>query len=124
MKLTALVPIIAILLISCSSNVWNVQSIKYTDATYAPKPENFNIETIYGITEKPHIVIAHISVNQKAFHGLSFDHLNPESAIAALKNKARELGADAIMNFQVHVGSSGTVGAGIISGQGVAVKWK
>ena len=109
---------------ACTTDVWNVQAIKYTDQSFTPKPDNYNIDTLFGEAKKPHIVIAHISVNQKGFHMLSFEAKDSGSAIRALKKRARELGADAIMNFKVHVGASGTVGSGTASAQGVAIKWK
>ena len=63
MKVGLLLILFATFFISCSSNIWNVSSVKYTDVAYPPKSKDFNVEIIHGITKKPHITIAHISIN-------------------------------------------------------------
>ena len=46
-----------------------------------------------------------------------------KKATRKIKDKARELGADAVMQLNVFVAPPGTVGAGQVKGSGVAIKW-
>jgi hypothetical protein len=47
-----------------------------------------------------------------------------DALLEEMRKKARELGADAVVNYEQHMGEAGTVGAGKTTSQGDVAVWE
>jgi hypothetical protein len=110
--------------LSGCGSVWNVQHLLLSGSTFPKQPENHAIELFTGGVARPHVEIARIDVSEKPMHGPSSEQWSTEAAIEQLRVRARELGADALKNLTINVGSPGTIGARSVSASAVAIRWK
>ena len=114
-------------LTGCASNPWNVQHLLLSSGAYAPQTPPDKIQIYRGRGEapsRPHVDIAQISVREKPLHVPSTEQFSFESAMNQLKSRASDLGADAVKEVSIYVAPTGTVGAGSVSVDGVAIRWK
>ena len=103
------------------SGCFSVDAIVYSPydtQPLPPKAEGAPIETFREYPPRSYVEIAQIEV-RPAYAAFSI-----AKATRKIKEKARELGADAVIGLNVFVAPPGTVGAGQVKGSGVAVKWK
>lgn len=99
-----------------------VQDSSYlTDQRFPPKPANAPIDILTEKPTTPYILIGEVS----AWADVPFmSRPQAQNAINKIKTMAREMGGDAIMNYQGHRAPAGTVGAGGFTAQGVVIRWK
>lgn len=83
---------------------------------YEPRPLDHPIEVITGVPARPHIALASISVEGAPW-------ATRESVLERLKERIREMGGDAIINYYAFEAPPGTEYAGSDSIQGTAVRW-
>lgn len=117
----------ALLLSGCANNPWNVQHVLLSGSAYAPQtpPDKIQIFRGRGATpSRQYIEIAQISVREKPFHTPSSEQFSIESTLNQLKIRAAELGADAVTEVLIRIAPTGTIGAGSVSVDGIAVRWK
>ena len=121
--LSALVVILGLGSASCRSASVNVNQNYLTDQRFAAHPSTYPIEIITGQTARPHIVIGRVVAVEKEFWAGAYV-AEGSKAIQAIKNKAREMGGDAITQFDSFTAPQGTVGQGSVTVQGTVIRWK
>lgn len=82
------------LLVGCGSGV---QFIPEHDVTYPPRDNDATVELFTGSINRPHVVIGTLTAEERMKASFT-DRSTYDSVVTSLKNKARELGADALIN--------------------------
>jgi hypothetical protein len=100
---------------------YRVTEAMMSNQTYPPKPDSYQIPVYSTTPERPHIVIAQIYAFPR--NPLDVSIWSADSAIEALKKRAKELGADALVLKRVDMASTGTEGQRGYSGEGYAIHW-
>lgn len=114
-----------LLLASCTSNPWRVESLSLTGESFTPKPDDFPIEVFHysGDPTRSCVRLAVLQTMPKSDFTMSSEWESMEVCLEALKQAARALGADAIIEVNMQVGAPGTVGMHSWAGTCVAVRW-
>jgi hypothetical protein len=100
---------------------YRVTHIMASNEVYSPKPDSYDIIVFNEAPNKKYIKIAHIYAFPRNSGDVS--STSPDKAINALKDRAKELGADALIVTSIHMAPSGTWGQGGFSGEGDAIRW-
>lgn len=100
---------------------YRVSHIIMSNQNYPPKPTSYEIPVVYNLPKKPHIIIAQIFATPWLPGDVSTWSAN--RVIKLLKQRAKELGADAVFIKDVTMAPTGTVGAGGFSGESYAIRW-
>ena len=101
---------------------YKVSHVMYSNETYSPKADSYNLSVFNTPPDRKYIKIAHIYAMPSNGGDISAD--SADKAINALKKRAKELGADALIVTKIHMAPSGTVGQGGFSGEGDAIRWR
>jgi hypothetical protein len=102
--------------LACSSP----RSTYLTEQRFPPKPPSAPIEIFSEVPDKPYILIGEVSDRELGTWGPA----DPKLAIEKIKEMARNMGGDAIINYRGYTAPAGTVAAGAFTAQGMAVRWK
>lgn len=119
--------IAAVICTACTSNPWNIQHISLSEGTYAPRTPPERIEVFRSGGPAPtraHLEVAQVSVRERPLHLPSAAQLSMEATLLQAKQRASELGADAIKETKISVAPTGVYGAGSVSVDGIAIRWK
>jgi hypothetical protein len=100
---------------------YRVTEAMMSNQTYPPKLESYQIPVYSTPPERPHVVIAQIYAFPR--NPLDVSIWSADSAIEALKTRAKELGADALVLKRVDTAPMGTMGQRAYSGEGYAIHW-
>ncbi len=122
-----LAAIAAVACSACTSNPWNTQHIRLSADSYAARTAPERIEVFRSgppAPMRPHIEIAQISVREQPLHLPSSAQLSMEATLFQAKQRASELGADAIKEVKIGVAPTGVYGAGSVSVDGIAIRWR
>jgi hypothetical protein len=84
---------------------------------YPHRPANYPIELISGVPARTYIALGHVSATGCAA-------CSSTSVANKVRRKVREAGGDAVIRMETYVAPAGTVGAGGVTIQGTAVRWK
>jgi hypothetical protein len=117
----------AALAAGCASETWNVQHFLLAPAPYASRtaPEAIQVFRQGGAAPtRAHVEVAQISVREHGLHVPSTSQFSMDAAILEARRRASSLGADALKDVRVYVAPTGTVGAGSVSVDGVAIRWR
>jgi len=111
-------PLIAF--VGCQST--RVQSTYLGGDRFESRPTSHPIEILRGDPTRPFVTVARITAVARgnSYLGTVGDE---EECIGKLKERARQLGGDAVIQFEVYMAPQGTVGAGNITAQGFVVRW-
>ena len=109
---------IILLLVVSVSGCYGVKHLKYADETFPPRPLSHPIEIFRGKPDRAHIVIAQIILSPR------WAAFSEQTAFDKMKERARELGADALTEVDIYTAHVGTVGSGQVSGRAYAVRWR
>ena len=114
------------LIVGCSKYPWNIQQVKLSNNNFTPRTPSEKIEifTLKNSPDRKYIEIALMSIREKGSHAPSMKPHSMEYTLAEFKKKASEIGADAIIEVEFYHAKTGTIGAGSVSIDGVAVRWK
>ena len=117
---------VAMFLAACSSYPWNIQHAMLTSEMFPARTPAEKIEIFRkrNPPERKYIEIAQLSIREKGSHAPSLKPQSTEFTLAEFKKKAAELGADAVIDVELYKAKTGTVGAGSVSIDGIAVRWK
>jgi hypothetical protein len=111
-------------LVGCNTAPTATVSMNYfADKKYDPKPASSPVQIILKDTNKPHIVLGHISASEREFWA-GVNDSDGNLAMAKIKAKVRQLGGDAVIKFKSYTGLRGTTGEGTFTAQGTVVRWK
>jgi hypothetical protein len=100
---------------------YRVTQVMISNQTYPPKPESYQIPVYSTTPERLYIVIAQIHAFPR--NPIDVSIWSADSAIEALKKRAKDLGADALILKRVDMASTGTMGQRGYSGEGYAIHW-
>jgi len=100
---------------------YRVTQVMMSNETYPPKPESYQIPVYSTTPERPHIIIAQIYAFPR--NPIDISIWSADSAIEALKKRAKELGADVLVLKRVDMAPTGTEGQRGYSGEGYAIHW-
>lgn len=117
----------AIVVAGCASETWNVQHVMLAPPPLASRtaPESVQIFRQGGAAPtRAHVEVAQVSVREHGLHVPSTAQFSMDAAILEARRRASSLGADALKEVRVYVAPTGTVGAGSVSVDGVAIRWR
>lgn len=117
---------LAALVAGCASETWNVQHFQLAPGPFASRtpPDGIQVFRQGGAAPaRVHVEVAQISVREHGLHVPSTSQFSMDAAILEARKRASSLGADAIKDVRVYVAPTGTVGAGSVSVDGVAIRW-
>jgi len=100
---------------------YRVTEAMMSNQTYPPKLESYQMPVYSTPPERPYIVIAQIYAFPR--NPVDVSIWSADSAIEALKKRAKELGADALVLKRVDMAPTGTLGQRGYSGEGYAIHW-
>jgi hypothetical protein len=100
---------------------YRVTQVMISNQTYPPKSDSYQISVYSTTPERPYIVIAQIYAFPR--NPIDVSIWSADSAIEALKKRAKELGADALVLKRVDTVPTGTMGQRAYSGEGYAIHW-
>jgi hypothetical protein len=115
-RLVLVLVLCAFFSLACSSP----RSTYLTEQRFPPKPPSAPIEIFSEVPDKPYILIGEVSDRELGTWGPA----DPKLAIEKIKEMARNMGGDAIINYRGYTAPAGTVAAGAFTAQGMAVRWK
>ena len=117
-----LMPIIVLLIsgviLGCG---YRVSHLMMSNQNYPPKPASYEMPVVYNLPDKPHKVIARIFAAPRNPGDAST--WRADRVVELLKERAKELGADAVYIKNVTMAPTGTVGMGGFSGEAHAIRW-
>ena len=118
MKLTKCLAIIlfSVFVAGYSVGCVEVRGVSLEPGKYQPRAKDHNIELHAGIAPSEAIVLGSVSANGCPW-------CTDEYVVSKIKERAREMGGDAIYNFRSYTAPTGTVGAGGLTIQGTAVRY-
>jgi len=100
---------------------YEVTQAMMSNQTYPPKLESYQIPVYSTPPERPYIAIAKIYAFPR--NPVDVSIWSADGAIEALKKKAKELGADALVLKRVDMAPTGTRGQRGYSAEGYAIHW-
>jgi hypothetical protein len=109
------------LLVTFTSCGYRVSSIMMSNKSYPPKSSSNDIQVFHNLPERPNIIIAKIFAAPRNPGDIST--WSSAKVIELLKERARELGADAVVIKDISMAPTGTVGQGGFSGEALAIRW-
>ena len=124
-NLTVVLPVI--LLLGCmTGDLWTIQHSSFNGGTYLQRTSPEAIKIFRRGSANPvrsHIEIALISLRPKLLTSQIGDGGSIDATLHRVKTYAAKLGADGIKDVQIYVAPTGTVGHGLVSIDGVAIRW-
>ena len=107
----ALTALLATFLVAgCGSGV---NFVPEHDVVYAPKDKYATVDIYTGAINRPHVVIGTLTAEEKMKATFS-DRSTYDTVVNKLKDKARRLGADALINAHPVTDPSSTVGTRLV----------
>lgn len=127
--LRRLVPALVLALVgaACATDPWNVQHFALAPGSYAQRTPAARIEVFRAgaaAPARPHVEIAQISVREQPLHVPSTAPLSIDLAVAQARERAASLGADALKEVRIQVAPTGVYGAGSVSVDAIAIRWR
>ena len=112
---------------ACASDPWNVQHFALAHGTYTQRtaPDRIDVYRAGGAAPaRAHVEIAQISVREAPLHAPSTAPLSIDLAVAQARERAAALGADALKDVRIQVAPTGVYGAGSVSVDAIAIRWR
>ena len=107
-------------LVGCAVN--QINHVFLTDVRYDPRPKDWPIKLIPKGDPVPTGAHVIASINAR-YHAVMADHPPDEEYLNKIKDEARSVGGDAIIEFDVWQAPVGTVGAGSYQISGKIVRF-